>query len=68
MILGQLAVDPKDDAIIEIVITAGTEAVSYNFSEVRMEWLPPPPPPAAAARTTRRPRRGCRAIPISSRS
>ena len=43
--LAQLAVDPKDDAIIEIVITSGTNAVSYNFSEVRMEQVPPPPPP-----------------------
>jgi len=43
--LGLLAVDPKDDAILQIVITPGDMAVSYNFSEVRMEWSYYPPPP-----------------------
>ena len=44
-LLNQLAVDPKDDAIIRIPIGMGDEAVSYNFSEVRVEEVPPYIPP-----------------------
>ena len=42
--LSQLAVNPNDDAIIEIVVTSGETAVSYNFSEVRITRLPPTTP------------------------
>ncbi len=49
-LLDQLAVDPKDDAIIRIPIAMGDTATSYNFSEVRVEEMPgdipdPPIPP-----------------------
>ena len=50
-LLDQLAVDPKDDAIIRIPIGMGDAATSYNFSEVRVEevqedipYYPPIPP------------------------
>ncbi|MBN2022004.1 MAG: carboxypeptidase regulatory-like domain-containing protein [Pirellulales bacterium] len=45
--LGLLAVDPKDDAILQIVVSAGETAVSYNFSEVQVQqnYIPPIPPP-----------------------
>jgi protocatechuate 3,4-dioxygenase beta subunit len=45
--LSILAVDPKDDAIIQIVIKPGQEAKSYNFSEIRVQrepFIPPPTP------------------------
>jgi len=47
MILATLAVDPADDAIIRIPVSAGETAVSYNFSEVLVETVPddPPTPP-----------------------
>ena len=47
-LLSQLAVDPKDDAIIRIPIAMGDAATSYNFSEVRVAEIPndiPPIPP-----------------------
>ena len=43
--LSVLAVDPKDDAIIQIVIQPGQEATSYNFSEIRVQRQPIIPPP-----------------------
>lgn len=43
--LSILAVDPQDDAIIQIVIQPGQEATSYNFSEIRVQREPFIPPP-----------------------
>jgi protocatechuate 3,4-dioxygenase beta subunit len=40
-----LAVDPHNDAIVRLYVGAGETAVSYNFSEVRIENVPPVPPP-----------------------
>jgi protocatechuate 3,4-dioxygenase beta subunit len=44
--LSTLAVDPHNDAILEIYLSAGENGVSYNFSEVQVSWMPPiiPPP------------------------
>ena len=44
-ILSQLAVDPKDDAILRIVLASGDNAVSYDFSEVKLAETPPYFPP-----------------------
>jgi hypothetical protein len=50
-VLNQLAVDPKNDAILRIVISGGDNAISYNFSEVKVvetsdepPFIPPPRP------------------------
>ena len=45
MVLSQMAVDPKDDAIIRINLSVADTAVSYNFSEVRFVHEPFIPPP-----------------------
>ena len=48
LIISQLAVDPKDDAIIRINLSVADTAVSYNFSEVRFvdePFIPPGPGP-----------------------
>jgi len=44
--LGQLAVDPRNDAIVGIYLGSGDAAADYNFSEIafRRMILPPPPP------------------------
>ncbi len=50
MMLGMLAVDPKDDAIVRIPLAMGEHASSNNFSEVVYQEdtpkiIPPPTPP-----------------------
>ncbi|HYW78055.1 MAG TPA: SdrD B-like domain-containing protein, partial [Thermoguttaceae bacterium] len=43
-ILQQFAVDPKNDAIIQIWLNAGEQGTLYNFSEVQMVRIPIPIP------------------------
>ncbi len=43
-VLSVLAIDPKDDAIINIKLSLGDNGVHYNFSEV-LTTNPPDPPP-----------------------
>lgn len=52
-ILSQLAVDPRNDAIVRIPVSAGDVAVMYNFSEVAVvvENVPPIVPPPSPAPT-----------------
>ena len=45
LILNQLAVDPRDDAIVRIPVAMGDDAVQYNFSEVVIERVPTESPP-----------------------
>ncbi|MFH1919177.1 MAG: SdrD B-like domain-containing protein [Planctomycetota bacterium] len=48
LILGELTVDPRNDAILGVRLNSGDMAVDYNFSEVlvvRLPFIPPPPPP-----------------------
>lgn len=44
-LLSQLAVDPKNDAIVRIPVSMGDQAVNYNFSEVLVVSQPPIFPP-----------------------
>ena len=69
MILGQLAVNPRNDAIIRIPVNGGETAVMYNFSEVRMESVPddpPPPTPPPPTTTPWTPLEPPKAVPFDS--
>ncbi len=45
-LLSTLTVDPNNDAILEIYLSAGENGLNYNFSEVKIARMPPiiPPP------------------------
>jgi len=64
-ILGQLTVDPNDDAIIGIRLAAGDRAVSYNFSEVVVVELPYITPPPPTPDPTPEPTPAVPAVPVS---
>ncbi|GAB6165179.1 hypothetical protein JCM19992_11790 [Thermostilla marina] len=43
--LKQLAVDPKNDAILRVTVTPGSSGEYYNFAEVKLDSTPPYIPP-----------------------
>jgi len=45
LVIEQLSVSPKNDAIIRIALFAGESSINNNFSEVTTTTPPPPPPP-----------------------